>query len=128
MKIICHSLLVNDTLPYLNLCNNKRLRTNGFNYIAVYIRKVNFHQILFFFSFKNHSVDIYIFSLQSVTLTYLDLSGINIDKKSATFLAQALIQGNNKLGAVLETLKLDNCGLKNSVLEVLGCTFIEKIN
>jgi hypothetical protein len=55
-----------------------------------------------------------------VTLTYLDLSGINIDKKSATFLAQALIQGNNKSGAVLETLKLNNCGLKNSVLEVLG--------
>jgi hypothetical protein len=53
-------------------------------------------------------------------LTYLDLSGINIDKKSATFLAQALIQGNNKLGAVLETLKLDDCGLKNNVLEVLG--------
>ncbi|RIA86450.1 hypothetical protein C1645_740841 [Glomus cerebriforme] len=95
IKIICHSLLVNDTLSYLNLCNNKRLRTNGFNYIAVYIRK-------------------------STALTYLDLSGINIDKKSATFLTQALIQGNNKSGAVLETLKLDNCGLKNSVLEVLG--------
>ncbi|GBB88317.1 hypothetical protein RclHR1_14890007 [Rhizophagus clarus] len=95
MKIICHSLLVNDTLPYLILRNNKKLRSNGFNYIAVYIRK-------------------------STTLTYLDLSGINIDKKSATFLAQALIQGNNKLGAVLETLKLDDCGLKNNVLEVLG--------
>ncbi|CAB5362777.1 unnamed protein product [Rhizophagus irregularis] len=95
MKIICHSLLVNDTLPYLILRNNKRLRSNGFNYIAVYIRK-------------------------STTLTYLDLSGINIDKKSATFLAQALIQGTNKLGAVLETLKLDDCGLKNNVLEVLG--------
>ncbi|CAG8717492.1 5083_t:CDS:10, partial [Funneliformis mosseae] len=95
MKIICHSLLVNDSLPYLNLSNNKRLRTNGFNYIAVYIKK-------------------------SLTLAYLDLSGINIDKKSATFLAQALIQGNNKSGAVLETLNLDNCGLKNNVLEVLG--------
>ncbi|CAJ0914742.1 4475_t:CDS:2 [Entrophospora sp. SA101] len=55
----------------------------------------------------------------STTLTYLDLSGTNIDKKSATFLAQALTQGNSKSGAILKTLKLDNCALKNNVLEVL---------
>jgi hypothetical protein len=53
-------------------------------------------------------------------LTYLDLSGTNIDKKSATYLAQALTQGNSKSGAILKTLRLDHCGLKNNVLEVLG--------
>ncbi|CAJ0829379.1 3561_t:CDS:10 [Entrophospora sp. SA101] len=95
LKILCHSLLVNDKLAYLNLANNRRIRSNGFNYIAIYIKK-------------------------STTLTYLDLSGTNIDKKSATFLAQALTQGNSKSGAILKTLKLDNCALKNNVLEVLG--------
>lgn len=126
MKIICHSLLVNDTLPYLILRNNKRLRSNGFNYIAVYIRKVKISINLFtrfLFSSKKSIVIYILYFLQSTTLTYLDLSGINIDKKSATFLAQALIQGTNKLGAVLETLKLDDCGLKNNVLEVLGLYF-----
>ncbi|CAG8822250.1 1617_t:CDS:2, partial [Racocetra persica] len=93
-KILCHSLLVNDTVSYLNLSNNRRLRSNGFNYLAIYIKK-------------------------STTLSYLDLSGTYIDKKSATFLAQALVEGNNVSGAVLETLKLDGCGLKNNVLEVL---------
>ncbi|CAH1757984.1 8976_t:CDS:10 [Entrophospora sp. SA101] len=94
-KLILESLLVNDKLAYLNLANNRRIRSNGFNYIAIYIKK-------------------------STTLTYLDLSGTNIDKKSATFLAQALTQGNSKSGAILKTLKLDNCALKNNVLEVLG--------
>lgn len=75
------------------------------------------------FSSKKSIVIYILYFLQSTTLTYLDLSGINIDKKSATFLAQALIQGTNKLGAVLETLKLDDCGLKNNVLEVLGLYF-----
>ncbi|CAG8739661.1 370_t:CDS:2, partial [Acaulospora morrowiae] len=95
LKILCHSLLVNDTLSYLSLSNNKRLRSNGFHYIALYIKK-------------------------SKSLTYLDLSGTNIDKKSVTFLAQALIQGSNRSGSILETLKLDSCGLKNNGLEVLG--------
>ncbi|RIB03652.1 hypothetical protein C2G38_2224423 [Gigaspora rosea] len=94
-KVFCHSLLVNDTVSHLNLSNNRRLKSNGFNYLAIYIKK-------------------------STTLNYLDLSGTYIDKKSATFLAQALIEGNNMSGAVLETLKLDGCGLKNNVLEVLG--------
>ncbi|CAG8746539.1 3938_t:CDS:10, partial [Dentiscutata erythropus] len=94
-KVFCHGLLVNDTVSHLNLSNNRRLRSNGFNYIAIYIKK-------------------------STTLNYLDLSGTYFDKKSATFLAQALIEGNNMSGAVLETLKLDGCGLKNNVLEVLG--------
>ncbi|CAG8767943.1 2492_t:CDS:10, partial [Gigaspora margarita] len=94
-KVFCHSLLVNDTVSHLNLSNNRRLKSNGFNYLAIYIKK-------------------------STTLNYLDLSGTYIDKKSATFLTQALIEGNNMSGAVLETLKLDGCGLKNNVLEVLG--------
>ncbi|CAG8770126.1 5228_t:CDS:10, partial [Cetraspora pellucida] len=97
-KIFCHSLLVNDTVSYLNLSNNRRLRSNGFNYIAIYIKK-------------------------STTLNYLDLSGTYIDKKSATFLAQALVEGNNMSGAVLETLKLDGPGIRRSNLRYLSLRY-----
>ncbi|CAG8583038.1 3136_t:CDS:10 [Gigaspora rosea] len=98
-KVFCHSLLVNDTVSHLNLSNNRRLKSNGFNYLAIYIKK-------------------------STTLNYLDLSGTYIDKKSATFLAQALIEGNNMSGAVLETLKLDGCpGIRRSNLRYLSLRY-----
>ncbi|CAG8531232.1 2422_t:CDS:10, partial [Paraglomus occultum] len=95
LKILCHSLLINDTLTHLSLADNKQIKSDGFSYIAIYIKK-------------------------STQLTYLDLSGTIIDKKSALYLAQALSPGNSNNEVVLDTLKLDGCGLKNNVLEILG--------
>jgi hypothetical protein len=40
IKILMHSLLLNDQITYLSLANNPNIRTNGFKYIAVYIKGV----------------------------------------------------------------------------------------
>lgn len=39
-----HSLLNNDKMTYVNLANNPKLTSNGFKYIAVYIKGVSIHR------------------------------------------------------------------------------------
>lgn len=102
LKPLLHALLIGDCVPWLNLEGNRRIKQVGWKYIAVLVGR-------------------------SSALKYLDLSNTSFDRKAAEYLVQALTASNNggesKLfipDVALRTLKLDKCGLKVSVLEVLG--------
>ncbi|CAM0139967.1 unnamed protein product [Umbelopsis sp. WA50703] len=90
MKIILHSLLVSDRLKSLALAGNTKLTSKGFTYLSVYISK-------------------------SQSLKYLDISSMNIDKKSAHSLSQSL-----SLATSLQTLMMDSCNLSPAVLDMLS--------
>ncbi|KAI9034456.1 hypothetical protein DFJ74DRAFT_649592 [Hyaloraphidium curvatum] len=103
LKIILNNLLTLDRLPWLNLSGNRKLSNNGLKFVAIYVKK-------------------------SRTLRYLDLSRTALDKTACTFLTHALSMGpvpadskpEDALGASLEVLKLEDCKLKASQLEVLA--------
>ncbi|KAI8884811.1 RNI-like protein [Backusella circina FSU 941] len=65
IKILMHSLLLNDQITYLSLANNPKIKTNGFKYIAVYIKG-------------------------STRLITLDLSYTQPDKRSIEYLSTAM--------------------------------------
>ncbi|KAJ3086591.1 hypothetical protein HK102_012875, partial [Quaeritorhiza haematococci] len=114
LKIILHAILTCNSLPWLSLANNRRLKTNGMKYIAVFVKK-------------------------SKTLRYIDVSGIQFDKRAVSYLGHALGHqfshqqqqvddgddgsgiggGGTATGGKLETLRMDNCRLKFGLLEPL---------
>ncbi|KAJ3295003.1 hypothetical protein HK104_003114 [Borealophlyctis nickersoniae] len=96
LKPILHAILSCNTLPWLNLSHNRKLNMNGIKYISVFVKK-------------------------SKALKYLDLSGLIFDRRGLAYLGHALGQGCEQppIGATLETLKMDDCGLRASHLEVL---------
>lgn len=91
-----HSLLNNDKIEKLNLSNNIKLTTNGFKYIAVYIKGSN-------------------------NLNYLDLSYTQPDKKGI----QYIMSSTTIKPSCLKTLLLNGCGLRNQQLELIA-TYIRK--
>ncbi|KAJ3053419.1 hypothetical protein HK097_004306 [Rhizophlyctis rosea] len=97
LKAILHSILSCDTLPWLSLANNKKLKMNGIKYISVYVKK-------------------------SKALRYLDLSGIILERRGLAYLGHALAQGSMvpPSGAVLESLRMDSCRLKAPSLELIA--------
>ncbi|KAI9249774.1 hypothetical protein BDA99DRAFT_523622 [Phascolomyces articulosus] len=97
LKVLLHTLLLNDTLRHLNLADNKKLKTTGFKYIAIYVKG-------------------------SRKLERLDLSNTNPDKKAIQYLAQALTASSftAKSFPSLQQLLLDGCLLKLSFLEILA--------
>ncbi|RUS32125.1 hypothetical protein BC938DRAFT_476228 [Jimgerdemannia flammicorona] len=96
LKVLLHSLLVTDSLPHLSLANNKKIKANGFKYIAVYIKK-------------------------SASLKYLNIANTLPDKKAAQYLSQSLTPSTTTHHSTsLETLILDSCQLKTPLLELLA--------
>jgi Ran GTPase-activating protein (RanGAP) involved in mRNA processing and transport len=91
-----HSLLENDKITKLNISNNSKFTTNGFKYIAVYIKG-------------------------SSKLNYLDLSYTQPDKKGI----QYIMSSTTMKPSSLKILLLNGCGLRNQQLEVIA-TYIRK--
>ena len=40
IRLILNGLLTSDSVKYLNIANNKKIKSNGFKYIAIYMREV----------------------------------------------------------------------------------------
>ncbi|RKO92691.1 hypothetical protein BDK51DRAFT_49524 [Blyttiomyces helicus] len=97
LKIILHAVLSCDSLPWLSVANNRKIRMNGMKYMAVYIKK-------------------------SISLKYLDLSGLSFDKRGLAYLSYALAQGSQvpPCGATLEVLKMEKCRLNAGLLEIIA--------
>ncbi|KAK4048240.1 hypothetical protein OIV83_004945 [Microbotryomycetes sp. JL201] len=69
IRPLLHALLVSGNIATVSLAKNKKIRSKGFKYIAIFMRKAR---------------------LVARFLRYLDLSEINIDRRSSEFLVQAL--------------------------------------
>ncbi|KAG0327645.1 hypothetical protein BGZ99_007226 [Dissophora globulifera] len=94
LKILLYSLLLTDTLTVLSIQDNKRIKAAGFKYISVFVKKAS--------------------------LKVLNVSGIAMDKRSAEFLAHALRVGRLGFGSRLEELRMDRCGLRGNLLEIMA--------
>ncbi|KAJ1934357.1 hypothetical protein EC988_008837, partial [Linderina pennispora] len=109
-RLLVYSLLCNDSVRYLGLSNNSRLRSDGIRYISILIR-------------------------HSKQLQVLDISGIAIRKKSAGYLAAALagLGSNWAVGRgsmrkktsmceqiSLKALRMNSCGIKPAALAILA--------
>ncbi|KAG0253548.1 hypothetical protein BG011_006316 [Mortierella polycephala] len=92
LKTLLYSLLLTDTLTVLSLQDNRRIKSTGFKYISVFTK-----------------------SLRS-----LNISGVAMDKKSIEFLAHALKIGRLGFGSRLEELRMDRCGLRGNLLEIMA--------
>ncbi|KAF8324920.1 uncharacterized protein EI90DRAFT_3074459 [Cantharellus anzutake] len=65
LKLLLHALLIPNSLPYLSLSSNKRLKSAACRFIGTYVSKAN-------------------------TLEFLDLSQTSLDKKSVEYIVSAL--------------------------------------
>jgi predicted peroxiredoxin len=45
IKLILNGLLTSDSVKYLNIANNKKIKANGFKYVAIYMREVIAHGV-----------------------------------------------------------------------------------
>ncbi|KAG0316334.1 hypothetical protein BGZ97_007054 [Linnemannia gamsii] len=95
LKMLLYSLLLTDTLTLLSLQDNKRIKSLGFKYVSVFVKKTK-------------------------ALKSLNISGIPMDKKAIEFLAQALKIGRLGFGSRLEELRMDRCGLRGNLLEIIA--------
>ncbi|KAJ1769633.1 hypothetical protein IW140_002529 [Coemansia sp. RSA 1813] len=110
VRLLTYSLLCNDSVRYLSLANNPRIRSDGIRYISILVR-------------------------HSKQLQLLDISGIAIRKKSAGYLAAALagLGANWSLGRgsmhkkstmceqiSLQALRMNSCGIKPAALAILA--------
>ncbi|KAI9500269.1 hypothetical protein GGI25_001137 [Coemansia spiralis] len=110
VRLLAYSLLCNDSVRYLSLANNPRVRSDGIRYISILVR-------------------------HSKQLQLLDISGISIRKKSAGYLAAALagLGSNWSLGRgsmhkkstmceqiSLQALRMNSCGIKPASLAILA--------
>ncbi|KAF9419377.1 hypothetical protein BGZ76_004247, partial [Entomortierella beljakovae] len=100
LKMLLYSLLLTDTLTVLSIQDNKKIKTNGFKYISVYVKKTK--------------------SLKS-----LNISGNTVDKRSVDFLSHALRVGRLGFGSRIEELRMDRCGLRGILLETMAPAFRE---
>ncbi|KAJ2609484.1 hypothetical protein H4S08_004026 [Coemansia sp. RSA 1365] len=109
-RVLAYSLLCNDSVRYLSLANNARVRSDGVRSVAILVR-------------------------HSKQLQFLDMSGVAIRKKSAGYLAAALTGlGANwslKRGSMqrkssscepisLQALHMNNCAIKPDTLAILA--------
>ncbi|KAF9583919.1 hypothetical protein BGW38_008105 [Lunasporangiospora selenospora] len=95
LKMLLYSLLLTDTLTTLSLQDNRRIKATGIKYISVFVKKTK--------ALKN-----------------LNISGIPMDKKATEFLAHALKIGRYGFGSRVEDLRMDRCGLRGNMLEVMA--------
>ncbi|KAF9914519.1 hypothetical protein BX616_008131 [Lobosporangium transversale] len=95
LKMLLYSLLLTDTLTVLSVQDNKKIKSNGFKYISVFVKKTK-------------------------ALKVLNVSGIAMDKRSIEFLAHALKVGRLGFGSRLEELRMDRCGLRGNLLEIMA--------
>ncbi|KAI7867708.1 hypothetical protein BDF14DRAFT_1726040 [Spinellus fusiger] len=95
VKLLLHSLMVTNTLEELSLSFNPKLKTQGFKYIAIYIKG-------------------------SQKLKKLDLSCTLPDKKAIGYIAQSLAKIEGSEAPSLETLLLQSCRLSLPHLKVLS--------
>ncbi|KAI8605287.1 hypothetical protein EDD21DRAFT_363983 [Dissophora ornata] len=95
LKMLLYSLLLTDTLTVLSVQDNKKIKSNGFKYISVFVKKTK-------------------------ALKVLNISGIAMEKRSVEFLAHALRVGRLGFGSRLEELRMDRCGLRGNLLEVMA--------
>ncbi|EIN04586.1 hypothetical protein PUNSTDRAFT_47270 [Punctularia strigosozonata HHB-11173 SS5] len=92
LKPILHALLIPSSLQYLSVASNRRLKTNGYKLLGAYVTKAK-------------------------SLQFLDVSQNSLDKKSIEYIAATLTpQGSPGL----ESLRMDDCGLRGGSLEVLS--------
>ncbi|KZV74163.1 RNI-like protein [Peniophora sp. CONT] len=92
LKPILHALLIPNSLTFLSVASNRRLKTAAYRLIGAYVQKAK-------------------------TLQFLDLSQNALDKKSVEYVAGALAQMPEQ---GLSSLKLDDCQLKPLSLEALA--------
>ncbi|KAI8347093.1 hypothetical protein B0O80DRAFT_217857 [Mortierella sp. GBAus27b] len=93
LKVLLYNLLLTDTLNVLSLQDNKKIKATGFKYISVFVKRTK-------------------------SLRVLNVSGIAVDKRSVEFLGHGL--GGLGFGSRLEELRMDRCGLRANLLEVLA--------
>ncbi|KAF8637057.1 hypothetical protein AX16_010912 [Volvariella volvacea WC 439] len=91
LKPILHSLLIPNTLSYLSVAANKRLKAPAFRLIGAYVANAK-------------------------SLQFLDLSNNALDKKSIEYIVVALATAPTP---GLTSLRLDDCSLRPAALEVL---------
>ncbi|KAF5343098.1 hypothetical protein D9758_016016 [Tetrapyrgos nigripes] len=92
LKPILHSLLIPNSLAFLSVASNRRIKLPAFRLVAAFVYR-------------------------STSLQFLDLSQIPIDKKSAELLVAALTPAGHP---GLASLRLDDCALKPGALEVFA--------
>ncbi|KAI0635207.1 RNI-like protein [Trametes polyzona] len=94
LKPILHALLIPNTLSFLSVASNRRLKVAAFRLIGAYVSKA-----------KN--------------LQFLDLSQNALDKKAIEYIAAALPAAP---APGLVSLRLDDCSLKPQALDALAHT------
>ncbi|OSX62071.1 hypothetical protein POSPLADRAFT_1181292 [Postia placenta MAD-698-R-SB12] len=94
LKPMLHALLIPDSLTFLSVASNRRLKAPAFRLIGAYLAKTK-------------------------SLQFLDLSQNSLDKRSIEYIAAALAEVP-KLGLV--SLRLDDCTLKPIALDALANT------
>ena len=92
LKPILHSLLIPNTLTFLSVSSNRRLKGPAFRLLGAYMSKAR-------------------------SLQFLDLSQNVLDKKAIEYIAGALPEAPTP---GLVSLRLDDCQLKPQALDVLG--------
>ncbi|CCM02426.1 uncharacterized protein FIBRA_04524 [Fibroporia radiculosa] len=94
LKPILHSLLIPDSLSFLSVASNKRLKASAFRLLGAYVAKAK-------------------------SLQFLDLSQNSLDKKSIEYIASALSEAPMP---GLVSLRLDDCSLRPAALDALANT------
>ncbi|KAH9950799.1 RNI-like protein [Amylocystis lapponica] len=92
IKPILHALLIPDSLTFISVSSNRRLKASAFRLLGAYVS-------------------------QAKTLQFLDLSQNSLDKKSIEYIAAALPEAPI---SGLVSLRLDDCSLKPAALDSLA--------
>ncbi|KAG6885191.1 hypothetical protein C0993_004975 [Termitomyces sp. T159_Od127] len=92
LKPLLHSLLIPESLSFLSLASNRKLKSPGFRLVGAYVA-------------------------QARNLQFLDLSQNNLDKKSVEYIVAALATAPNP---GLVSLRIDDCQLRPAPLETLS--------
>ncbi|THH29900.1 hypothetical protein EUX98_g4280 [Antrodiella citrinella] len=92
LKPMLHALLIPETLAFLSVASNRRLKAVAFRILAAYVAKAK-------------------------SLQFLDLSQNLLDKKSVEYMATALTTAPEP---GLVSLRLDDCGLRPAALDALA--------
>ncbi|RDX54543.1 RNI-like protein [Lentinus brumalis] len=93
LKPMLHALLIPNTLTFLSVASNRRLKGPAFRLIGAYVTKAR-------------------------SLQFLDLSQNTLDKKAIEYIAAALPEAPSSSGLI--SLRLDDCALKPQALDVLA--------
>ncbi|KAF8066528.1 hypothetical protein FPV67DRAFT_1767437 [Lyophyllum atratum] len=92
LKPMLHALLIPDSLSFLSVASNRKLKTPAFRLVGAYLAKAK-------------------------SLQFLDLSQNNLDKKAIEYIVAALVTAPDP---GLVSLRLDDCALRPPALETLS--------